>query len=167
MNELEKRKKELLTPLLVEAGAALLDCQGFEYSMGLILFHFSRLGAVGLDPNQLYAIMDDTEKKTAGQLLAMIRKHLGPSEKIIDALKDGLVARNKLIHRVLIDIIERFPDKEGRSEVVLEIRRLRGKVQKGQAAIQPFVHGLSAALDGLDFETVRAETLSTFLGNHG
>jgi hypothetical protein len=164
MDEFEKRKKELLTPLLVEAGAALLDCQGFEYGMGLLLFHFSRLGAKGLDPNSLNSIMEDKEKKTAGQLLAMIRKHLGPCANIVTALQEGLAARNRLIHRMLIDNIERCPDQEERRKVISEIKNLRSKVRKANESIQPFVEGLSHALDGVDAEEVRAKALSIFFG---
>lgn len=37
MSELENEKRELLTPLLFEAGAALMDCQRFEHGIALFL----------------------------------------------------------------------------------------------------------------------------------
>jgi len=30
--------------VLIQAGLALLDCQGFEYGIGFLLFHLSRMG---------------------------------------------------------------------------------------------------------------------------
>lgn len=165
MKNFEQKKRELLTPLLVEAGAALLDCQGFEYGMGLLLFHFSRLGARGLNPSMLSLIMEDKEKKTAGQLFAMIRKHLGPSENLVAALQDGIKARNRLIHRVLIDNIERFPISVERKKIVREIQALRSTIQKAKDSINPFVVGLSHALDGVDPDTVMTDAVSTFLSD--
>lgn len=165
MEDFEQRKRELLTPVMVQAGAALMDCQGFEYGMALLLFHFSRLGAKGLNPDVLSAIMEDKEKKTAGQLFAMIRKHLGPSENLVEALQEGIKARNRLIHRVLIDNIERFPVEVERKKVIREIQELRAKVQRANDSIKPFVVGLSHGLDGVDPDVVMTDAISTFLSD--
>lgn len=165
MKDIERKKKELLAPLLFEAGAALLDCQGFEYSMGLLLFHFSRLGAEGLNPNRLFAIMEDRDKKTAGQLLSMIRKHCGPSTEIITALEEGLHARNHLVHRILIYNIERFADQKQRQEVIAAIRDLRSKIQKAAMTINPFVKTLSLAFYPKVGEQAE-EAFSRFLAQH-
>jgi len=49
MNEFEKRKREVLQPIYFEAGAALFDCQSFEYGIAYLLYLFARFGAEGLD----------------------------------------------------------------------------------------------------------------------
>ena len=58
----EARKKELLQPVLFEAGGGLMDCQGFELGVALLLLHFSRLGTRGLAPEKVYLILEDKEK---------------------------------------------------------------------------------------------------------
>jgi len=63
MDDFEVRKKELLTPLLFEAGAGLWDCQGFEYGIALLLYHLARHGVAGLSVEQLSAVLDDDEKR--------------------------------------------------------------------------------------------------------
>jgi len=163
MDNFERRKKELLTPLLFEAGAALLDCQSFEYSVCILLFHFSRLGAEGLDPGRMVAIMEDIAKKTAGQLVKLLKQHLALSEGIDVALQEALAARNKLIHRFLIDNIERFPDQAQRETLTKEIRSLRRQVQKAEKMLRPFIEGLTEALDGVDLKQFRADAISKFL----
>ena len=57
MDDFEAKKRELLQPVLFEAGAALMDCQGFEYGVALLLFHFGRLGTLGLDPDKLADVL--------------------------------------------------------------------------------------------------------------
>jgi hypothetical protein len=149
-DDFEERKKTLLQPVLFEAGAALLDCQGFEFGVALLLFHFSRLGAKGLEPEKVSLILDDKEKKTAGQLVAMLKKHVTVSEGIEAALEGALRARNYLVHRVLIDNVEKLEREETRAALVQEIRKRRAEVRKAHENLGPFIMGFSAALDGLD-----------------
>jgi len=80
MDDFEARKRELFSPLFFEAGAALMDCQWFEYGVALMLFHLGRIGNKGLDPGSLSRILDNKDTKTAGQLIIMLKKHVRVSE---------------------------------------------------------------------------------------
>lgn len=162
MDEFEARKRELLQPLLFEAGAALLDCQGFEYGIALILFHFSRLGHVGLDPQRMAMILENQDKKTLGKLITMLRKHVTLDEDLESALENALVARNILIHRILIDNIERVYNFDSRAELVKEIRALRAKVEYADKQLRPITIAMSHALDGLDQQSFEAEVKAVF-----
>ena len=157
MTDFEARKNELLQPVLFEAGAALLDCQGFEFGIALLLFHFSRLGAKGLDPEKVSLILDDKEKKTAGQLIAMLKRHLTVSEGIETALEEALVARNYLIHRALIDNVEQLERAETRTALVKEIRRMRSKVRNADQMLGKFTMAFSKVLDGVDQQKMEQE----------
>ena len=55
-----------MVPLLIEAGAALGDCQKFEFGIVLLLDHLSRIGAEGLNPADIRLILNNETKKTAG-----------------------------------------------------------------------------------------------------
>jgi hypothetical protein len=157
VDDFEARKKELITPLLIEAGAALCDCQQFEFGIALLLFHFSRLGSDGLDTANILLILDNKAKKTAGQLIVMFKKHLKLSPGIEEALEAALSARNFLIHRSLIDNAEQFAKADTRMALIKEIRRSRAKVQKADKMLQPFILGLSAALDGVEHAKIEME----------
>jgi hypothetical protein len=161
----EKRLREAaLTDLRIEAGAALHDCQTFEFGLALLLHHYARLGTPGLDANVTAKILDGDAKRTAGQLVAMMRDRLKTSDGLETALTAALRARNTIIHRFLIDNSERIMDAMTRTDVVKELGQLRSTVQKGDRAIRPFVEGLSAALDNLDLEAERSEWLTRFYG---
>ena len=157
MSDFDTRKKELLQPLLFEAGAGLLDCQGFEFGVALLLFHLARLGATGLDPTKVSLILENQDKKTAGQLIVLLKKHAKVSGGIETVLEEALAARNTLIHRVLIDNIEQVAQAETRASLVLEIRALRTKVQKAKKLLHPFVAVFGEALDGVEQRKIEQE----------
>ena len=150
MNEFEEKKRKLLGPIYFEAGAALFDCQSFEYGIAYYLFLSSRRGVIGLDPTRCAAILDDEEKKTAGQLINLLKAHVQVSDSIEKGLVEALKARNKLIHRYLIENVERFPVLEEQERVVAEIRALRSAVQRSHKLLQPFVEHLARTIDGVD-----------------
>jgi uncharacterized protein YutE (UPF0331/DUF86 family) len=162
-DEFEKRKKEVLAPIFFEAGAALYDCQGFEYAIAYLLYLFSRVGKTGLDPARCAAILDDDEKKTAGQLIQMLSKHLRISEGIEEGLAKALEARNRLVHRYLIENVERLMEVREHEALVKEIRALRSTVRRSQEQLDPFVRALAESLDGVPFDTWAAEAKDTFL----
>ena len=162
MDSFETKKRELLQPVLLEAGAALMDCQSLEYAIALLLFHFARLGTLDLDPSLLRDVLDDTVKKTAGQLVSILKQHVTVSDGIDRGLADALGARNRLIHRFLIDNIEQFLTEDGRKSLTKEIRRLRSTVQKGEKVLQPFINAFSEALDGMELARLQAEVRATF-----
>lgn len=164
MDDLERKKKEILTPLFLESGAALMDCQAFEYGIALFLYHISRTGVPGLSFEKMQDVMEDVEKKTAGQLLVMLKKYIQFSDpKTEVTLQEALAARNKIIHRILIDNSERVADKSDRESLIKEIRQLRRKVRAADEIIRPIVLEISSVLDGLDTNAVNSEALSTLL----
>ena len=80
-DDYEARKLEAMRPLMFEAGAALWDCQGFEFGLALQLYYFSpRLGVAGLDAAALKRILDNDDKRTAGQLVDMMKEET-PAEE--------------------------------------------------------------------------------------
>ena|SRR5487761_183897 len=162
MDEFEKRKRELLRPLMFEAGAALLDCQHLEYGLALLLFHLGRLGAKELTPEDTFRILDNQDKRTAGQLIHMLMKHTIVSPGIESALKEGLNARNVIIHRVLADNVEMFPRAVTRDQLTKEVRRLRRKVRDADKTLSPFIEAFSAALDGVQKEQMEKEIKALF-----
>lgn len=159
----DERKKQVLAPIFFEAGAALFDCQSFEYSIAYLLYLFSRLGSIGLDPAHCAAILDDEEKKTAGQLAQLLRKHLRISEDLEEGLRKALRARNHPVHRFLIENVERTLEVREHDVPVKEIRGLRSTVQRCQKQLDPFVRALAQSLDGAPLDNWVADAKKQFL----
>lgn len=163
MDTFEQKKTKYLQPVFFEAGAGLFDCQTFEYGIGYLLYLFSRLEVIRLLPEQTSAILDDDEKKTAGQLIGLLKKHVEVSSDLEDQLSAALKARNKLVHRYLIENVERFSDATERDLIVKEIRHLRGQVRAIQKSLEPFVSTLVKIVDGLDLDTYKDDEKERFM----
>ena len=165
-NDDERRKKEILAPLLLEAGAALLDCQTFEYGLALLLFHSGRLGAPGIDPEIFRAILDGKSKSTAGNLLRQFRDKFEIRAADLDAaLSEAIDARNYIIHRFMIERMERVIEPADRKRVVAELTQLRARIRKADAMIRPVINSFGYALDGHDAEKYEREMLDALFSN--
>lgn len=163
MDEFEQRKREVLQPIFFEAGAALFDCQSFEYGIAYLLYLFARFGTDGLDPNNAVAILEDEEKKTAGQLIGVLKKHLRVSDGLGQTLTKALKARNKLIHRYLIENVERMAEPKEHDKIVKETRSLRSEVRKSHQQLEPFVKALAEILDGLAIDDIEKDAKDKFM----
>jgi hypothetical protein len=157
MDEFERRKIEILRPIYFEAGAGLYDCQAFEFQVAYMLFVFARMGMGGLDPEKVVAILDGDAKKTAGQLVKMLKEHLQVSPGIEKALAEALDARNDIVHRSLMGNLERIADPACHPDLIRELRRLRRTVRAAGKILEPFLNGLTEALTGLDVREVQEE----------
>lgn len=163
MDEFEEKKKEILAPIFFEAGAALFDCQCFESSIAYFLYLLGRFGTKDLNPSNIAAILDGDEKRTAGQLIVLLKKRVKVSDDIEAVLSIALRARNKLIHRYLYENIERLMDLNEHEKIVAEILLLRSKVQRCQKKLDPFVKSLALLVDGLDVDQLMADAKIQFV----
>ena len=137
------------------------DCQHLEYGVALLLYHFARYGARGLDFEALGRVMANQDKRTLGQLISMLKKSLRVSPGIETALAEGLDARNLIIHRVLADNVESFPYPEKRAALIKEVRKLRRKVHAANALLLPFNQYFNKQL-GIDEEQMEKDIRAVF-----
>jgi hypothetical protein len=165
MDEFEKKKKEYLNPVLFEAGAGLLDSQSFEYQISYLLYLFAKLGVEGLSLKKTTAILDDDEKKTAGQLIGLLKKHVDVEPAVEQKLATALRARNKLVHRYLIDNIERFVNAQERTLLVKEIRELRSQIRASHKSLDPLVVLLSKLVENEPIKMYSEEAKAAFLSS--
>lgn len=165
MDEFEQKKREILQPIFFEAGAALFDCQEFEYGIAYLLYLFARFGTDGLDPNNAVAILENEEKETAGQLVGILKKHLQVSDGLEQALASALKARNNLIHRYLTENVERIADPKEHNKIVKEIESLRKQVRKAHQQLEPFVKALAEMLDGVSIDDITKNAKNKFIAD--
>ena len=142
MDEFEARKRKIFQPIYVEAGAALVDCQYLEYSITYLLYLFARFQSHGIQVDRMRGILDGEEKKTAGQLIGLLKKHLKVSEGIEESLTSALKARNILIHNFFLENSERMIDVNEHDRIKKEINLLRKEVIKAIKQLEPFVNVL-------------------------
>lgn len=139
MDEFTAHKMQVLSPLYLEAGLSLLDCQLLEGVLAVLLRHVYGLrapyGVPGIE--KLGDFLADVDRRTCGQLVAALRQHTDLSAAASDALADALVARNQLVHRVLIKNHRWILDADLRDGLIAEIGELRATVREGVDRLAP------------------------------
>lgn len=153
-----------IEPLLLCAGAGLLDCQRLEYGLGLLLLYLGRQGVADISPDDMRLVLDGEKKLTAGQLARLLDRHAPVEAEAAKVLADGLNARNALVHGYLLRNFHRIVDPASREEVLSEVRALRRRVQAGEHVIRPRVEALTQELDGLSTEQMLELAEQVFSG---
>lgn len=156
------KKSRAVEPIFHVAGAALYECQHFEFSIMNYLFCLSRLGLPTLQIEEVLDILNDKKKLTAGQLLKELKRHVKMSGQIPVIFSEALDARNRIIHHQLIRNVHKFSSVKGRSDVVQEIRFLTAKVNLANSSLAPFIEKVSADLDGNRYQEMLAEFKKNF-----
>jgi hypothetical protein len=153
-----------MEPLLLSAGAGLIDCQRLEYGLGLLLLYLERLGVRGISPDGMRAVLDGQKEPTAGQLAGLLGDRVPVEPNLAAVLADGLEARNTLIHGFLLRNFDRAVDPATREGVLTELRALRLRVQAAEHVIRPHAYRLLECLDGLSAEQMWESALGVFRG---
>lgn len=151
------KKKKAVEPIYLAAGAALYECQYFEFSMANYLLCLSRLGAPELEIQEVQDILNNKKKMTAGRLIRKLEKHVRMTGQIPSILAEALEARNQIIHHQLIQNVYKFSSIKGRAEVIQEIHSLTSRVNRANLSLAPFIERVSAELDGSRYQVLLAE----------
>ncbi len=153
-----------MEPVLLSAGAGLLDCQRLEYGLGLLLLYLGRLGVRGVSPDRIRAVLDGQKELTAGQLASLLGDRVPVEPNLAVVLTDGLEARNALIHGFLLRNFDRAVDPASREDVLSDLRALRLRVQAAEHVIRPHASRLLERLDGLTADQMWELALGVFHG---
>lgn len=154
--------QELVRPVYVEAGAGLLDCQRLEAALKHLLLCCARLGLGGFDLAYVEQVFDGDVKKTAGQLLALLKEKVDVTPDAEELLAQGIRSRNLFIHHFLMDNIAKVLEPVSRDSLVVELRSLRGEVQQAEHFLRPLVTTLARAAglgDIVAMQTLAGETI--------
>lgn len=119
-------KKEI-KPITDILGYAVLDSQRFEYNLSfLMLLANENLNLWSKEHDDLIdEFMLNLSKKTIGNLINNLKKYLNLPEEFEEQLKEGLNARNYLIHKFFNDQAENLLTIEGRKIALEKIKSKR------------------------------------------
>lgn len=101
-----------------------------------MLLSLSVQGLIDFDVTSAVKIAEDVDKKTIGQIMSILKRHLTFSHEWENDLSEAIAARNSFVHRFLVDNLIRMATQEGRDSVTKDIRKIRRKVQTGNAVVQ-------------------------------
>jgi hypothetical protein len=164
MKHFEETKREYLSPLMIEAGAALYDSQAFEQGLIYLLYLLSKLeGTEDLEQRSIEDILENKKKKTAGQIIGILKKHVSLTAEVEGILSDALDERNFIIHRFFTDNIERILDPKEIDNLVNDIKKRRHAMGKCRAYFDTAIKTLAEAIDGVSIDHIEKKAVETFM----
>lgn len=133
--------RQELAPVMEEIGFALHACQTFEITLctllGLLSEH--REAAEG---QAFVASWDFHSSKTLGALIRALRQQIEIPDKLESFLREGVDARNRLVHHFFRDVGLRLLSPKGRLDAIDAIKLMRSAIQERDRALEPLVDAL-------------------------
>ena len=130
---------ESVKPVLAEFGGAVHTAQRLEFGLTLLLAFAVKYDDAKIGRSSVDRLSSIDAEKTLGELWHAVKKteYLTRAEqkKIRKAIKE----RNVLVHSYLIDKGEMLLTREGRSEMLADIRRIQASLRKADEIVESLV----------------------------
>jgi hypothetical protein len=130
---------ESVKPVLAEFGGAVHTAQRLEFGLTLLLAFAVKYDDAKIGRSSVDRLSSIDAEKTLGELWHAVKKteYLTRAEqkKIRKAIKE----RNILVHSYLIDKGEMLLTREGRSEMLADIRRIQSSLRKADEIVESLV----------------------------
>jgi len=126
---LEMPEQADLAPVYAEFGAAIHDTQVLEFGLVLLMALATRYEDAKFDSDAVSNLSSAQAGQTIGELFRAVRKkeHFTSPER--KAIHKAIRLRNDLVHRFMIDKVERLLSAAGRQDLMEELQAIRRAVQ--------------------------------------
>jgi hypothetical protein len=124
-----------LAPVYAEFGAAIHDTQVLEFGLVLLMALATRYEDAKFDSDAVSSLSSAQAGQTIGELFRAVRKkeHFTSPER--KAIHKAIRLRNDLVHRFMVDKVERLLSVEGRKDLIEELQAIRRSVQSADQII--------------------------------
>ncbi len=151
---------ESVVPVFAEFGAAVHTAQRLEFGLTLLLAFAVKYDDAIIEKSAVDRLATNDAEKTLGELWHAVKKseYLTRAEqkKIRKAIKE----RNVLVHNYLIDNSESLLTREGRVEMLGDIKRMQASLRKADEIVESLVDRYLVENDAdLDEITKQLDTL--------
>jgi len=130
---------ESVVPVFAEIGGAVHTAQRLEFGLTLLLAFAVKYDQATIGKSAVERLSTNDAEKTLGELWHAVKKseYLTRAEqkKIRKAIKE----RNILVHSYLIDKGEMLLTREGRVEMLNDIRRMQASLRKADEIVESLV----------------------------
>lgn len=127
-----------------EAGEALHLAQVLEFNISTLIKLLNEYGKANIDGIPL--IVGD-DKRTLGQLIVALKKHVSIDAAGLEALTNALNERNYLAHEFFIRNVDAFQGEFSSARASKDIKERAKIIAIGTAITSSFVQGLCKALN--------------------
>lgn len=130
---------ESVAPVFAEFGGAVHTAQRLEFGLTLLLAFAVKFDEAKIGKSMVAKLSSSDAEKTLGELWHAVKKSeyvtRAEQKKIRKAIKD----RNILVHSYLIDKGELLLTREGRTEMLADIRRIQETLRKADEIVESLV----------------------------
>lgn len=130
---------ESVVPVFAEFGGAVHTAQRLEFGLTLLLAFAVKFDEATIGKSAVERLATNDAEKTLGELWHAVKKseYLTRAEqkKIRKAIKE----RNILVHSYLIDNGENLLTREGRAEMLQDIKRMQVSLRKADEIVESLV----------------------------
>ena len=157
---------ESVMPVYAEFGGAVHTAQRLEFGLTLLLAFAVKYDEATIGKSAVERLSTNDAEKTLGELWHAVKK----SEYVTSAeqkkIRKAIKERNILVHSYLIDKGELLLTREGRAEMLADIRRVQDLLRKADEIVESLVDRYLVENDA-DLEEITRQLDSLWIEDGG
>jgi uncharacterized protein YutE (UPF0331/DUF86 family) len=157
---------ESVIPVYAEFGGAVHTAQRLEFGLTLLLAFAVKYDEATIGKSAVERLSTNDAEKTLGELWHAVKK----SEYVTSAeqkkIRKAIKERNILVHSYLIDKGELLLTREGRAEMLADIRRVQDLLKKADEIVESLVDRYLVENDA-DLEEITKQLDSLWIEDGG
>jgi hypothetical protein len=157
---------ESVMPIYAEFGGAVHTAQRLEFGLTLLLAFAVKYDEATIGKSAVERLSTNDAEKTLGELWHAVKK----SEYVTSAeqkkIRKAIKERNILVHSYLIDKGELLLTREGRAEMLADIRRVQDLLRKADEIVESLVDRYLVENDA-DLEEITKQLDSLWIEDGG
>lgn len=126
-------------PVLAEFGGAVHTAQRLEFGLTLLLAFAVKYDDAKIGKSSVDRLSSIDAEKTLGELWHAVKKSEYVTRAEQKKIRKAIKERNVLVHSYLIDKGEMLLTREGRSEMLADIRRIQASLRKADEIVESLV----------------------------
>ena len=130
---------ESLVPVLAEFGGAVHTAQRLEFGLTLLLAFAVKYDDATIGKSSVDRLSSIDAEKTLGELWHAVKKREYVTRAEQKKIRKAIKERNILVHSYLIDKGEMLLTRDGRSEMLTDLRRIQTSLRKADEIVESLV----------------------------
>lgn len=130
---------ESVMPVLAEFGGAVHTAQRLEFGLTLLLAFAVKYDDATIGRSTVNRLWSADAEKTLGELWHAVKKSEYVTRAEQKKIRKAIKERNILVHSYLIDKGEMLLTREGRTEMLADIKRIQESLRKADEIVESLV----------------------------
>jgi uncharacterized protein YutE (UPF0331/DUF86 family) len=130
---------ESVMPVLAEFGGAVHTAQRLEFGLTLLLAFAVKYDDATIGRSAVNRLWSADAEKTLGELWHAVKKSEYVTRAEQKKIRKAIKERNILVHSYLIDKGEMLLTREGRTEMLADIKRIQESLRKADEIVESLV----------------------------